>query len=96
MDTVGCDVYGLGQKKYTVSVGYRIDKRVMELFLTDASGNRIGNTVTLGSKATMDYLEQADAYENTGFVSVTAGDFDGDGIGKMIYTATARFKRMRD
>ena len=79
MDTAGCDIYGEGQKRYTVSVGYRIDSRVMELFLTDVCGNRIGNTVTLGSKKTLDYLEEADAYENTGFISVVAGDFDGDG-----------------
>ena len=79
MDTAGCDVYGEGQKKYTVSVGYRINGRVMDLFLTDASGNRISNTVTLGTKNTLDYLEEADAYENTGFISVAAGDFDGDG-----------------
>ena len=79
MDTAGCDLYGEGQKRFTVSVGYRIDKRVMELFLTDVCGNRIGNTVTLGSKTTLDYLQQADPYENTGFISVAAGDFDGDG-----------------
>ena len=79
MDTAGCDIYGEGQKRFTVSVGYRIDKRVMELFLTDVCGNRIGNTVTLGSKTTLDYLQQADPYENTGFISVAAGDFDGDG-----------------
>ncbi|MEI3340371.1 MAG: VCBS repeat-containing protein [Eubacterium sp.] len=79
MDTAGCDVYGEGQKKYTVTAGYRINGRVMDLFLTDASGNRISNTVTLGTNNTLDYLEEADAYENTGFISVAAGDFDGDG-----------------
>ena len=79
MDTAGCDVYGEGQKKYTVSVGYNIKSHVMDLFLTDAAGNRISNTVTLGNKDTLDYLEEADAYENTGFISVAAGDFDGDG-----------------
>ena len=26
MDTAGCDIYGEGQKRFTVSVGYRIDK----------------------------------------------------------------------
>ena len=79
MDTAGCDVYGEGQKKYTVSVGYKINGRIMEMFLTDASGNRISNIVTLGMKDTLDYLEEADAFENTGFISVAAGDFDGDG-----------------
>ena len=29
MDTAGCDVYGEGQKKYTVSVGYKINGRIM-------------------------------------------------------------------
>ncbi|MDY5498344.1 MAG: fibronectin type III domain-containing protein, partial [Anaerobutyricum sp.] len=79
MDTAGCDIYGEGQKRFAVSVGYRIDTKVMELFLTDVCGNRIGNTVTLGSKQTLEYLEEADAYENTGFISVAAGDFDGNG-----------------
>lgn len=33
----------------------------------------------LEGKKTLDYLEQADAFEDTGFVSVAAGDFNGDG-----------------
>lgn len=33
----------------------------------------------IGGEKTLDYLEQADAFEDTGFVSVAAGDFNGDG-----------------
>ena len=81
LDSAACDFKGEGQKRYTATVGYWRNKneRYMQLFLTDASGNRISNTIKLGSKGSLNYLEGAEAHNNTGFISVAAGDFDGDG-----------------
>ena len=65
MDTVPVDPKGEGQKRYVAVLGYWLGGKRLELYI--------------GGEKTLDYLEQADAFEDTGFVSVAAGDFNGDG-----------------
>lgn len=60
-------------------LGYWLGGKRLELYITDKDGNRVSNTYAIGGEKTLDYLEQADAFEDTGFVSVAAGDFNGDG-----------------
>ncbi|MDY5497137.1 MAG: fibronectin type III domain-containing protein [Anaerobutyricum sp.] len=79
MDTAACDAKKEGQKRYVAVLGYWKEKHILQLFLSDQYGNRVSNVVTLGNKDTLDYLGDVDAYESTGFISVAAGDFDGDG-----------------
>lgn len=79
MDTAPIDAKGEGQKRYVAVLGYWIGARYMQLYIADKDGNRVSDTYNIGSKNTLDYLEEADAYESTGFVSVTAGDYNGDG-----------------
>lgn len=79
VDTAPVDIYGEGQKKYTAVYGYWKDKKKLQVFLTDQSGNRLTEPVEIGPGETLDYLNDAETHNNTGFISVTAGDFDGDG-----------------
>lgn len=81
MDTapVDANAKGEGQKRYVAVLGYWLGGRRLQLYIADKDGNRVSNTYDIGSKDTLDYLEQADAFEDTGFVSVAAGDFNGDG-----------------
>lgn len=79
MDTVPVDPKGEGQKRYVAVLGYWLGGKRLELYIADKDGNRVSNTYAIGGKKTLDYLEQADAFEDTGFVSVAAGDFNGDG-----------------
>ena len=79
MDTAPVDAEGEGQKRYVAVLGYWLGGKRLELYIADKDGNRVSNTYDIGSKDTLDYLEQADAFEDTGFVSVAAGDFNGDG-----------------
>ena len=79
MDTAPVDAKGEGQKRYVAVLGYWLGGRCLELYIADKDGNKVSNTYTIGGKKTLDYLEQADAFEDTGFVSVAAGDFNGDG-----------------
>lgn len=60
-------------------LGYWLGGKRLELYIADKDGNRVSNTYAIGGEKTLDYLEQADAFEDTGFVSVAAGDFNGDG-----------------
>ena len=79
MDTAPVDAEGEGQKRYVAVLGYWLGGKRLELYIADKDGNRVSNTSTIGREKTLDYLEQADAFEDTGFVSVAAGDFNGDG-----------------
>ena len=79
MDTAPVDAKGEGQKRYVAVLGYWLGGRCLELYIADKDGNKVSNTYTIGGKKTLDYLEEADAFEDTGFVSVAAGDFNGDG-----------------
>lgn len=79
MDTAPVDAKGEGQKRYVAVLGYWLGGKRLELYIADKDGNRVSNTSTIGGEKTLDYLEQADAFEDTGFVSVAAGDFNGDG-----------------
>ena len=79
MDTAPVDAEGEGQKRYVAVLGYWLGGKRLELYIADKDGNRVSNTYAIGGKKTLDYLEQADAFEDTGFVSVAAGDFNGDG-----------------
>lgn len=79
VDTAPVDIYGEGQKKYTAVYGYWKNKKKLQVFLTDQSGNRLTEPVEIGPGETLDYLNDAETHNNTGFISVTAGDFDGDG-----------------
>lgn len=79
MDTAPVDVKGEGQKRYVAVLGYWLGGKRLELYIADKDGNRVSNTYAIGGEKTLDYLEQADAFEDTGFVSVAAGDFNGDG-----------------
>lgn len=79
MDTAPVDAKGEGQKRYVAVLGYWLGGKCLELYIADKDGNRVSNTSTIGGEKTLDYLEQADAFEDTGFVSVAAGDFNGDG-----------------
>ena len=79
MDTAPVDAEGEGQKRYVAVLGYWLGGKRLELYITDKDGNRVSNTYAIGGEKTLDYLEQADAFEDTGFVSVAAGDFNGDG-----------------
>lgn len=79
MDTAPVDAEGEGQKRYVAVLGYWLGGKRLELYIADKDGNRVSNTYVIGGEKTLDYLEQADAFEDTGFVSVAAGDFNGDG-----------------
>ena len=79
MDTAPVDAKGEGQKRYVAVLGYWLGGKRLELHIADKDGNRVSNTYAIGGEKTLDYLEQADAFEDTGFVSVAAGDFNGDG-----------------
>lgn len=79
MDTAPVDAEGEGQKRYVAILGYWLGGKRLELYIADKDGNRVSNTYAIGGEKTLDYLEQADAFEDTGFVSVAAGDFNGDG-----------------
>lgn len=79
MDTAPVDANGEGQKRYVAVLGYWLGGKRLELYIADKDGNRVSNTYAIGGEKTLDYLEQADAFEDTGFVSVAAGDFNGDG-----------------
>lgn len=79
MDTAPVDAKGEGQKRYVAVLGYWLGGKRLELCIADKDGNRVSNTYAIGGEKTLDYLEQADAFEDTGFVSVAAGDFNGDG-----------------
>lgn len=79
MDTTPVDAEGEGQKRYVAVLGYWLGGKRLELYIADKDGNRVSNTYAIGGEKTLDYLEQADAFEDTGFVSVAAGDFNGDG-----------------
>lgn len=79
MDTAPVDAKGEGQKRYVAVLGYWLGGKRLELYIVDKDGNRVSNTYAIGGEKTLDYLEQADAFEDTGFVSVAAGDFNGDG-----------------
>lgn len=79
MDTAPVDAKGEGQKRYVAVLGYWLGGKRLELYIADKDGNRVSNTYAIGREKTLDYLEQADAFEDTGFVSVAAGDFNGDG-----------------
>lgn len=81
MDTapVDANAKGEGQKRYVAVLGYWLGGKRLELYIADKDGNRVSNTYAIGGEKTLDYLEQADAFEDTGFVSVAAGDFNGDG-----------------
>lgn len=86
MDTapVDANAKGEGQKRYVAVLGYWLGGKRLQLYIADKDGNRVSNTYDIGSKDTLDYLEQADAFEDTGFVSVAAGDFNGDGKNTII------------
>ena len=79
MDTAPVDAEGEGQKRYVAVLGYWLGGKRLELYIADKDGNRVSNIYAIGGEKTLDYLEQADAFEDTGFVSVAAGDFNGDG-----------------
>lgn len=79
MDTAPVDAKGEGQKRYVAVLGYWLGGKRLEICIADKDGNRVSNTYAIGGEKTLDYLEQADAFEDTGFVSVAAGDFNGDG-----------------
>lgn len=81
MDTapVDANAKGEGQKRYVAVLGYWLGGKRLQLYIADKDGNRVSNTYDIGGEKTLDYLEQADAFEDTGFVSVAAGDFNGDG-----------------
>lgn len=79
MDTAPVDAKGEGQKRYVAVLGYWLGGKRLELYIADKDGNRVSNTYAIGGEKTLDYLEQADAFEDTGFVSVAAGEFNGDG-----------------
>lgn len=79
MDTAPVDAKGEGQKRYVAVLGYWLGGKRLELYIADKDGNRVSNAYAIGGEKTLDYLEQADAFEDTGFVSVAAGDFNGDG-----------------
>ena len=79
MDTAPVDAKGEGQKRYVAVLGYWLGGKRLELYIADKDRNRVSNTYAIGGEKTLDYLEQADAFEDTGFVSVAAGDFNGDG-----------------
>lgn len=79
MDTAPVDAKGEGQKRYVAVLGYWLGGKRLELYIADKDGNRVSNTYAIGGEKTLDYLEQADAFEDTGFVSVAVGDFNGDG-----------------
>lgn len=84
MDTAPVDAKGEGQKHYVAVLGYWLGGKRLELCIADKDGNRVSNTYAIGGEKTLDYLEQADAFEDTGFVSVAAGDFNGDGKNTVI------------
>lgn len=84
MDTAPVDAKGEGQKRYVAVLGYWLGGKRLELYIADKDGNRVSNTYAIGGEKTLDYLEQADAFEDTGFVSVAAGDFNGDGKATVI------------
>ena len=79
IDAAPVDAEGEGQKRYVAVLGYWLGGKRLELYIADKDGNRVSNTYAIGGEKTLDYLEQADAFEDTGFVSVAAGDFNGDG-----------------
>lgn len=79
MDTAPVDAKGEGQKRYVAVLGYWLGGKRLQLYIADKDGNRVSNTYDIGGEKTLDYLEQADAFEDTGFVFVAAGDFNGDG-----------------
>lgn len=87
MDTAPVDAEGEGQKRYVAVLGYWLGGKRLELYIADKDGNRVSNTYAIGGEKTLDYLEQADAFEDTGFVSVAAGDFNGDGKDTVIVYA---------
>ena len=87
MDTAPVDAKGEGQKRYVAVFGYWLGGKRLELYIADKDGNRVSNTYAIGGEKTLDCLEQADAFEDTGFVSVAAGDFNGDGKDTVIVYA---------
>lgn len=92
MDTAPIDLYGTGSKEYVATVAYWYGGSKLELFVTDKNGDRVTNTYNLASGDEIDNLDAVDAYATTGFVSVAAGDFDGDGEETII----AYIPRMED
>lgn len=83
VDTAGVDAAGDGQKRYVANLAYKKGNG-MELFLTDKSGSRVSGYTYIGSNDTLDFLEDVDGKVYTGFLSVAAGDFDGDGVDSII------------
>ena len=84
-DSVACDPYGSGQKEYVLSSGFwyadSSDGRHIDLILQDGrNGERkFANNVSTNYNESLDQLKEANPYQPTGFMSVAAGDFDGDG-----------------
>ena len=79
MDTSPIDLYGTGSKEYVATVAYWHGGDKLELFVTDKNGDRVTNTYNLAEGDQINNLDDVPAYATTGFVSVAAGDFDGDG-----------------
>ena len=84
MDPSPIDLYGTGSKEYVATVAYWYGGSKLELFVTDKNGDRVTDTYNLAEGDSIDNLDAVSAYATTGFVSVAAGDFDGDGVDTII------------
>ncbi len=84
MDTSPIDLYGTGSKEYVATVGYWHGGDKLELFVTNKNGDRVTNTYNLAEGGNINNLDDVAAYATNGFVSVAAGDFDGDGVDTII------------
>ncbi|MBQ8552031.1 MAG: S-layer homology domain-containing protein [Clostridia bacterium] len=84
MDTSPIDLNGTGSKEYVATVAYWQGGDKLELFVTDKNGDRVTNTYNLADGDSINNLDDVAAYATTGFVSVAAGDFDGDGVDTII------------
>ncbi|MCR5825547.1 MAG: fibronectin type III domain-containing protein, partial [Oscillospiraceae bacterium] len=80
VSTAAVDVNGSGKKDHVAVLAYNRAQERLELFLTDQYGTRIGSVKVFGYvEDGFDYMDAVSSHDYTGLVSLTAGDFDGDG-----------------
>ncbi|MCD8076870.1 MAG: fibronectin type III domain-containing protein, partial [Lachnospiraceae bacterium] len=86
MDTAACDVASEGQKRYTAVLAYDRDDDKLWLFLKDSAGNTVSNAISVRTTTedSLGWLSDTSPYYNNAFVSIAAGDFDGDGQDSLI------------
>ncbi len=89
MDTAACDAASEGQKNYTAVLAYDRGDDALYLFLKDSSGKTISNTISVkqSSEDSLGWLSDTSSYYNSSYLSIAAGDFNGDGKDSIIVYA---------